>query len=141
MLTIKFKKLKEGAVLPKYAMPGDAGMDVFSAEDYVLQPGEKHKFSTGIAAEIPEGFFIRFAEKSGLSDKSGIELKAGVVDNEYRGEWMVILKNDGEVLKEFKIGDKLAQAILQKLESAEIVEVQELSDTQRGAGGFGSTGR
>lgn len=141
MLTIKFKRLKENAVLPKFANPGDAGMDLYATEDYVLKPGERHGFTLGIASEIPEGFFVKFHPKSGLAVKSGIDVIAGVIDNGYRGEWIVILINQGTELKEFKVGDKLAQAILQKLEKAEVVEVQELDETQRGVGGFGSTGR
>lgn len=141
MLTIKFKKLKENAVLPSFANPGDAGMDIFSIEDYILKPGERHGFSTGIASELPEGYFIRFAPKSGLAVKSGIDVMAGVVDNGYRGEWIVILINQGQEPKEIKAGDKISQGILQKIESAEIIEETELNETQRGTGGFGSTGR
>ena len=141
MLTIKFKKLKENAVLPTVANPGDAGMDLYSTEDYVLRPGERHGFSTGVASELPEGYFVKFHPKSGLAVKSGIDVMAGVVDNGYRGEWVVILINQGNDPKEFKAGDKIAQAILQKIEASEIVEVNELNETQRGVGGFGSTGK
>lgn len=141
MLVIRFKKLKDSATLPKFANPGDAGMDLFSTEDFILQPGERHGFGLGIASELPGGYFIRFAPKSGLALKSGIDVLAGVLDNGYRGEWIVILLNIGNEPKEIKSGDKIAQAIVQKMEDTEIIEVQELSETQRGAGGFGSTGR
>ncbi len=137
----KFKRLKEGAIVPKFANPGDAGMDLFSTEEYVLKPGERYGFGLGITSELPEGYFVRFHPKSGLAVKNGIDVLAGVIDNGYRGEWIVVLVNLGSEPKEFKSGDKIAQAIVQKLEATEIVEVDELSETQRGEGGFGSTGR
>ncbi|MBU2577662.1 dUTP diphosphatase [Patescibacteria group bacterium] len=140
-MVIKFKKLNPEAILPKFALEGDAGMDVFSAEEYVLKPGERYVFSTGISSELPEGYFIKFAPKSGLAVKSGIDVLAGVVDNGYRGEWLVVLINLGDDPKEFKKGDKICQAILRKIEQAQIEEVGSLSETERGTGGFGSTGK
>lgn len=140
-MIIKFKKLNPEAILPKFALEGDAGMDIFSAEEYILKPGERYVFSTGISSELPEGYFIRFAPKSGLAVKSGVDVLAGVVDNGYRGEWMVILVNLGSEPKEFKKGDKLCQAILQKIEAPRVEEVNNLSETKRGSGGFGSTGK
>lgn len=140
-MQIKFKKLKENAILPSYANPGDAGMDLFCLEDYILKPGERYAFSIGIAAEIPEGYFIRFAPKSGLALKAGIDVMAGIVDESYRGEWIVIIINLSDQIKEFKFGDKIAQAILTPYQQAETVVVGQLSETQRGSGGFGSTGK
>lgn len=141
MIKIKFKILDSKAILPQYANPGDAGMDLFCLEDYVLPPGERYAFKTGIAAEIPTGYFIRFAPKSGLALKSGIDVMAGIVDEGYRGEWVVVLINLGNEPKEFKARDKIAQAILSPYSQAEVVTVEELSETQRGSGGFGSTGK
>lgn len=141
MLTIKFKKLKENAVLPKYALPGDAAFDIFSAEDFILESGKYHGFSSGVAMELPLGYFMRISPKSGHAIKNGIDVLGGIVDNGYRGELVVILINHGETTKEFKTGDKLAQGIVHKIEEGEVVEVSELSDTQRGTGGFGSTGK
>lgn len=141
MLTIKFKKLKENAKLPQYAYLGDAGMDVFSVEDYTLKPGEWHGFSTGISSELPDGYFARLAPKSGLAVKYGIDTFAGVIDNTYRGEWIVILVNHGKNLVEIKSGDKIAQVVLQRFEPFLGTEVQELSKTNREASAFGSTGR
>jgi len=140
-MIIKFKKLNEKAIIPKFANLGDAGMDLFSIEDYVLKPGERYGFKLGIASQLPDGYFIRLAPKSGLALKSGIDVLAGVLDNGYMGEWIVILINLGQEPKEIKTGDKIAQAILQKLEETKITEVNQLSDTQRGEDGFGSTGR
>ncbi len=141
MLTIKFKRLKENAILPKFANPGDAGMDLYATEDYILKPGERHVFPLGVASEIPEVYFIKFPPKSGLAVKFGIDVMAGIIDNGYRGEWAVVLINQGSEPKEFKAGDKISQAILQKLEEAEVEEISELSETERGTGGFGSTGK
>lgn len=141
MLTIKFKKLKENALLPQYAYLGDAGMDVFSAEDYTLQPGEWHSYATGIASELPEGYFARLAPKSGLAVKFGIDTFAGVIDNTYRGEWIVVLVNHGKQPYEIKAGDKIAQVVLQKFEPVLVTEVDSLSRTTRGMNSFGSTGR
>jgi dUTP pyrophosphatase len=140
-MLIRFKKINKEAILPAYALPGDAAMDVYTLEDYDLKPGERHGFLTGIASELPPGYFIRFAPKSGLAVKSGIDLLAGVIDNGYRGEWIVALINHGEEVKSFKKGDKVCQALLQKIEQAEIEEADNLSETERGTGGFGSTGR
>jgi len=140
-MVVKFKKLKADAILPKNALPGDSGMDIFSAEDYLLKPHEWHTFSTGIASEISPGFFMRLAPKSGLAVKHGIDTLAGVIDPTYRGEWFVVLVNHGNEPKEFKKGDKLAQAILQRFETVEVLEVQELSETERKERGFGSSGR
>ncbi len=141
MLTVKFKKLREDAILPRYAYIGDAGMDVFSAEDYVLLPGEWHGFSTGIASEFPEGWFGRLAPKSGLALKYGVDTFAGVIDNTYRGEWIVVLVNHGKDPVEIKKGDKIGQVILQRFEPVLVCEVSELSRTERQDKGFGSTGR
>lgn len=141
MLTIKFKKLKKDALLPRYAYLGDAGLDVFSSEDYILKSGEWHGFSTGVASEFPEGYFGRLAPKSGLALKHSIDTLAGVIDNTYRGEWIVVLVNHGREKVEIKKGDKIAQLILQRFEPALSIEVKELSETERNTSGFGSTGK
>lgn len=127
--------------MPKYAYLGDAGLDVFSAEDFTLKPGEWHGFSTGIASELPEGYFGRLAPKSGLAVKHGIDTFGGVIDNTYRGEWIVILVNHGKKAYEVKKGDKIAQIILQRFEPVLVNEVQELTRTERQSSGFGSTGK
>lgn len=141
MITIKFKKLSPDAKLPKYAYLGDAGLDIFSNEDHVLKPEEWHGFSTGIASEFPENYFGRFAPKSGLAVKHGIDTLGGVIDNTYRGEWIVILVNHGKEEVEIKKGDKIAQVILQQFEPVMVTESSELNKTEREANGFGSTGK
>ena len=140
-MQIKFKKLKPEAVLPKYAHTSDAAFDLYSLENYLLQPGERRVFFIGLASEIPEGYFVLFKGRSSLATKGGIEVLAGVIDSGYRGDWGVVLINLGSTAYEIKAGDKIAQAILFPVVQAEIQEIVELSDSERGAGGFGSTGR
>ncbi|MEI6058139.1 MAG: dUTP diphosphatase [archaeon] len=142
-MNIKIKKLKPNAIIPKYAHHGDAGMDLFSTEDYVLNSGERKLISTGLAFEIPYGAELQIRPRSGLALKHGISIvnSPGTLDFGYRGELGVILINHGKDNFEIKKGDKIAQAILNKIEIAEIEEVEELSDTSRGEGGFGSTGK
>lgn len=140
-MELKIKKLKEEAILPSYAHPGDAGMDLYSCEDYNLLPGERHLFGLGIASEFPEGFVALVRDKSGLAVKAGLTVLAGVIDHGYRGEWGVVLLNTGNEAYEIKQGDKIAQCLMQKVDTAEVTEAEELGDHSRGEGGFGSTGR
>lgn len=140
-LVIKFKKRCPEAKLPTYAHTTDAAFDIYTVEGYVLQPGERYRFMTGLASEIPQGWCVVFKEKSGLGDKYGIAVLAGLIDADYRGEWGVILHNTGDKPCEFKIGDKLTQGKVERAYTAQIEEVQELSETDRGTGGFGSTGK
>lgn len=142
-----FKKLDPKAQLPKYAHEGDAGMDIFALEDTNLFYGVPVLVRTGIAAEIPEGYELQVRPRSGLACK-GITVwnSPGTVDSKYRGEIKVIVfyyTNDpmGNNPYEVKAGDKIAQLVLAPVTFAEPYEVQELSETERGAGGFGSTGR
>lgn len=141
MVKIKFKKLYKDAKIPSYAHTGDAGMDLYSLENYDLKPGERHIFKLGIASEFPRGYVALIWDKSGLAAKSGLTVLAGVIDNSYRGEYGVVLLNTGDSIHQVKKGDKIAQLLVQKIEEAEIKEVEELSDSERGRGGFGSTGR
>ncbi|PIN94394.1 dUTP diphosphatase [Candidatus Pacearchaeota archaeon CG10_big_fil_rev_8_21_14_0_10_31_9] len=140
-MKLRIKKLHEDAILPSYAHPGDAGIDLFSREDYVLKAGERYTFNLGISVEIPEGYFGSVRDKSGLASKSGLTILAGVVDSSYRGEIGIVVLNTSN--EDYKIdkGAKIAQMLIQPVHSCEIEEVQELSKTQRGTGGFGSTGK
>jgi dUTP pyrophosphatase len=142
MIKIKIKKIKENAIVPKYAHHGDAGVDLYSTEDYILKPGERTLVSTGIAISIPPGHEAQVRPKSGLALKHGISIvnTPGTVDCEYRGEIGVIAINLGQ--EDFKIekGNKIAQMVFNKIEEADFEEVEELDDTTRGDGGFGSTG-
>ena len=139
-MKIRVKKLNPKAKIPRYAHPGDAGMDFFSLERVVLRPGERNKCSTGIALEIQEGYVGLVWDKSGVAGNYGIKTMAGVVDSGYRGEIMIALVNLSKEVYTINAGDKIAQMLIQKIECPEIEEVQELSDTKRGKGGFGSTG-
>jgi len=140
-MEIKIKRLSKKAAQPKYAHQGDAGIDLYIMESKILKPGEWHSFSTGIAMEIPKGFVGLIWDKSGLSSKYGLHVLAGVVDSSYRGEIKVVVYNLSQKPYKFQGGDQLAQMIIQPFLAANIKIVKKLSNTGRGQGGFGSTGR
>jgi len=137
---IKIKRIDKSVNLPSYAHEGDAGMDLYSAEELVLKPGERRTVKTGIKMAIPKGYVGLVWDKSGIASNHGIKTMAGVVDSGYRGEVCVVLKNLGD--NDFKIekNSKIAQMLIQPVESRKIVEVKELDETARGAGAWGSTG-
>lgn len=132
----------EGLALPSYATAGAAGMDVLSAEDVTLAPGARHAVATGLALAIPPGFEIQVRPRSGLALKHGISVPntPGTIDSDYRGELRVILINHGEEPFAIARGDRVAQLVLAPVVRAAWDEVGELDETDRGAGGFGSTG-
>lgn len=140
MISFKVQKLVDTATLPTKGNPADAGIDIYTNESYILKPGETHLFGTGIAVEIPTGYVALFWDRSGLGSK-GIHRLAGVVDSGYRGEWKIVLTNLTKKKFEIKAGDKIVQCLIQKFEPVKIKEVKHLSDTSRGAKGFGSSGR
>ena len=139
--TIRIKRLREEAQLPTYTHEGDAGFDLYSTEEYSLQPRERHAFKLGIASEIPPGWFVSFRDRSGNAGRHGVHVLAGVVDSGYRGEWGVILINLGDKPFSVKEGDRIAQGILQQVGQAKIVETDELKGSARGESGFGSSGK
>lgn len=142
MVQINFKKLTEGSIIPTYGRTGDAAMDMYANEDCVIEPGKRQAIGTGVASSFPEGFVLLYRGRSGLAFKQGINPLAGVIDSNYRGEHKVILHNTGHEDLEVKKGDRIAQAILFKLPTTEILEVEDLEEnTERGAAGFGSSGR
>ena len=132
----------EGLPLPAYATAGAAGMDVVSAEDVTLPSMARHAVATGLAIAIPEGFEVQVRPRSGLALKHGITLPntPGTIDSDYRGELKVILVNLGAEPFEIKRGDRIAQLIVAPVQVGRMVEVEDLDETVRGAGGFGSTG-
>jgi len=138
---LKIKKLTSDAKLPSYAHHGDAGLDLYSAEDKIIKPNERAVIKTGLAMELPHGHAGLVWDKSGLAAKNGLKVLGGVVDCNYRGEVMVLIMNLSNKDYEAKKGEKIAQMLIQKVEHMEIEEVKELSDTTRGAGGIGSTGK
>lgn len=142
MIQVAVQKLRPHAVIPAYAHPGDAGMDLFCAEDLLLRPGERALAPTGIAMAIPEGYEGQVRPKSGLALKQGLTVlnTPGTVDAGYRGEVGVILINLGQEPAEIRRGQKIAQIVFTKVESAGLEITEHLDSTRRGAGGFGSTG-
>lgn len=136
----KFKKLVPEAIIPRYALPGDAGLDLYSVEDTVIGPGERFAVPTGLAIELPEGYVALVWGKSGIALRSGVTTFGGVIEHTYRGEYKIILYNSSAEPYHIKKGDKIAQLLIQPIVTAEIIEVNELSETVRGAGGFGHTG-
>ena len=140
-MKIKIKKLKDGAIIPNYAHSGDVGLDLHSLEDYKLKPGERKIFYLGFALEFPKHYAAIVKDKSGLPNKFGLHTMAGAFDPGYRGEYNVLLINLSDKLYQIKKGDKIAQLIFYPVEPAEFKQVNELSDSDRGQGRFGSTGR
>jgi len=132
----------EGLDLPAYATAGAAGMDVVSAEDVTLPPGGRHAVATGLAVAIPPGYEIQVRPRSGLALKHGVTVPntPGTIDSDYRGELKVILINHGSEPFAILRGDRVAQLVLAPVIRAGWMEVAELDETARGAGGFGSTG-
>jgi dUTP pyrophosphatase len=139
-IKVKVKKLSPDAILPKYAHEGDAGMDLFSIEDLIIKAGERALVHTGIYIELPQGFVALIWDKSGLAAKNGLKTMGGVIEYTYRGEYCVVIFNSSNQNFEIKKGQKIAQILVQPICTAEIEEVQELSDSARGEKGFGSTG-
>ena len=135
-------KLDKNAQLPRYAHPGDAGMDIFALESVALLPGERKRIRTGIALELPEGTEAQVRPRSGLAFRHGITVlnSPGTVDSGFRGEVMVILINLGQVPFNVDAGMRIAQMVVKPVLRAGIQEVDELNGTERGGGGFGSTG-
>ena len=129
--------------LPKYAKQGDAGMDICAAEDIHISPFNWTAVSTGLYVEIPEGYEIQIRSRSGLAYKHGIQVlnSPGTIDSGYRGEIKVILKNNDHRTYNVSKGDRIAQMVVAPITTATLTEVAELSDSERGEGGLGSTGK
>lgn len=139
-MKILIKKLKEDAKLPKSHHPGDVGMDLYSMEEYTIKPGERHYFYHGFALEFPEGYAGIIKDKSSIS-KAGLHTMGGVFDAGFRGEYNTLLVNLSNEPYTVEVGDKVAQLVIFPVVLADLEEVKELSDSSRGLGGFGSTGR
>jgi len=139
-MDLRVKKIRKDAKLPLYKHKGDAGLDLFSNVDCVLKPGETKPVPTGIKMAIPEGYVGLVWDKSGISLK-GIHRLAGVVDSGYRGEVKVVLTNLFNEPFVIENGMKIAQLLIQEVVQVKVIESEELDDTPRGEGGFGSTGK
>lgn len=141
---VSVQRLDKDLPLPRYANPGDAGLDLYAAEDVSLQPGERHLIPTGLALAIPEGYAGFVQPRSGLAIREGLTIvnTPGLIDSGYRGEIKVIaLNTDTGKALHISRGDRVAQLVIQEVPVVEIDEVEQLDDTARSAGGFGSTGR
>ena len=145
MEKIRVKKLKENAILPTYGSLEAAGADLYACldEPVVIAPGESKFVPTGLAMEIPKGYAGLIYARSGLACKRGLAPanKVGVVDSDYRGEFMIALHNHGAEIRTINHGDRIAQLVITPVYTPGFREVEELTDTARGQGGFGSTGK
>lgn len=143
MATIKIKKLHVDAVIPSYQTNEAAGFDLHSVDEIIIKAGERALVKTGFAIALPSGFELQVRPRSGLALKNGITVlnSPGTVDSDYRGEIMVILINHSNEDFLIKKGDRIAQGVVQAVLQARFEEVAELDNTERGSGGFGSTGK
>jgi len=140
-LRIRVKRLREGARLPACGSAESAGADLTGVESFTLQPGERRLVPTGVALEIPPGYYGRIAPRSGLAVRHGIDVLAGVIDSDFRGECQVLLINLGREPVSFEAGARLAQLIIERAAPCDYTWADELSETTRSSGGFGSTGQ
>jgi dUTP pyrophosphatase len=138
---IKFKQLSQQATIPTRGSDYSAGLDLaYCGPDFELFPGDFHTFGTGVACAIPEGFYGQIAPRSGLAIRHGIDTLAGVIDSDYRGELGVVLVNHGHRPWKVHNGMRIAQMIVKPVLLSDAVWVNDLDETDRGTGGFGSTG-
>lgn len=143
-IRVAVKRLDKALPLPRYAQPGDAGLDLYAARTVTLAPGERAAIPTGLAVAIPPGFAGFVLPRSGLALRHGVGIvnAPGLIDAGYRGELQVLaINHDPHAPVTLERGERIAQLVVQRVEHAEIVEVDELPSSKRGAGGFGSTGR
>ena len=144
-ISIRFQRLPHGTdlPLPAYATEGAAGLDIVAAETLTLAPGERAAVATGFAIAIPAGYEMQVRPRSGLALKYGITClnTPGTIDADYRGEVKVILINHGAEPFDVRRGERIAQLVTAPVQHADIAEVDQLDETARGGGGFGSTGR
>jgi dUTP pyrophosphatase len=142
VIRLPLRRLDPSIELPSYAREGDAGLDLRAAHDAALEPGGRGLVGTGLAVAIPEGFAGLVLPRSGLALNQGVTVlnAPGLVDAGYRGELKVLLVNHGDKSVVVQRGDRIAQLVIQRVERAEPIEVGELPSSERGAGGFGSTG-
>lgn len=140
MIDIDITRLHTGAVIPAQAKTSDAGYDLTAVNSRWLDPGERAMFSTGIAVAIPEGYVGYIKPRSGLAARAGIDVLGGVIDSGYRGEIKVILLNTDREAFPVNVGERIAQLVIQPVASVSFREVDALPESERAAGGFGSTG-
>ncbi len=136
---LRFKQIDPRAVLPRRGSALAAGLDLCAIEDVELQPKQRATARTGLAVAIPPGFYGRVAPRSGLAAKNGLDVLAGVIDSDYRGEICCVLYNTGDEVIALPAGSKICQLIIEQIITPEATWVNDLDATARGAGGFGST--
>ena len=141
-MKIKIKKLDPKAVIPTRGSDAAAGVDLHAPKALVIHPNSNGVVSTGLAVEIPNGYFGAIFARSGMATRKGLRPAncVGVIDSDYRGEIKVVLHNDSDIIRPVQEGDRVAQLVILPYEPIEFDEVDELNDTDRGIGGFGSTG-
>jgi len=137
---LSFKRLDPKAVLPARGSSRAAGLDIYAIEALTIQPAERVLARTGLAVAIPEGYYGRLAPRSGLATQKGLDTLAGVIDADYRGEILCLLYNAGDESIQLPARSKICQLILEKIITPTAIWADEISDTDRGRGGFGSTG-
>lgn len=125
---------------PAKGSADSAGYDLTSVEDAFIPPGKRAAINIGIKTQIPKGYYGRIADRSGLAFRNGLTVLAGVIDSDYRGEWKVILLNTGDQTVRISVGDRIAQVVITPCAHFPLHIVMELDETDRGEGGFGSTG-
>jgi dUTP pyrophosphatase len=136
-----FKKLDPRAVLPTRATPCSAGLDISCIEEVALGPRERLLVRTGLAVAIPDGYYGRLAPRSGLAAKKGLDILSGVIDSDYRGEIGCVLLNTGHEVIHLPAASRVCQLIIERIITPSAAWADDLSDTQRGEGGFGSSDR
>ena len=145
MEPIRVKKLKENAIMPTYGSVEAAGADLYAclSKSVTIQPGESVFVPTGLAMELPKGYAGLIYARSGLACKRGLAPanKVGVVDSDYRGEFMIVLHNHGKTAQTIEHGERIAQLVITPVFTPGFLETEELTDTERSGGGFGSTGK
>jgi dUTP pyrophosphatase len=137
---LNFKRLDPRAVLPTRGSTAAAGLDLYSIEDIEIPPHQRVLARTGLSVAIPQGFYGRVAPRSGLAVKNGLDVLAGVIDSDYRGEVCCALLNTGDASIELPMGSRLCQLIIEQIITPAPAWADELEETSRGTGGFGSTG-
>ncbi len=138
--TLSFKKLDARAVLPARGSLLSAGLDISAIEDVVIEPKQRAVVRTGLAVAIPEGYYGRIAPRSGLAAKVGLDVLSGVIDADYRGEILCLLYNTGDDTIRLPAESKVCQLIIEKIITPAAVWAEDINETERGSGGFGSTG-
>ena len=138
---LRVKKLTKSSKLPSRGSECSAGYDLYASESVMVKSKDRALVPTGIAISVPSGTYGRIAPRSGLAVKHGIDVGAGVIDEDFRSDIKVLLMNHGDANYTINAGDRIAQLIIENISSPEVKEVNELNNTARGKGGFGSTGR